>query len=83
MVYIIDDNQSEKILLKSAGSNSICIESVNEFLKKFEPGENDLLILDMHMPQSNNSLPYSGKRFLQANIILNIEIKIIFKKKEK
>ena len=73
---------SEKILLKSAGSNSICIESVNEFLKKFEPGENDLL-LDMHMPQSNNSLPYSGKRFLQANIILIIEIKIIFKKRGK
>jgi len=53
MVYIVDDDPNVRdgfmMLLKSAGYKCNCFESAEEFLKSYEPGANDLLILDMHL----------------------------------
>lgn len=53
MVYIIDDDQNVRdgfsILLKSSGFKCSSFESAEEFLKNYEPGVKDLLILDMHL----------------------------------
>ncbi len=54
MVYIIDDDQYVRrgftFLLRSAGLDCITYGSAEEFLEVFVPGEQDLLILDIHMP---------------------------------
>ena len=57
MVYIIDDDQNVRdgftLLLKSAGFESSCFISGEEFLKSYKSGPNDLVILDIHLPGIN------------------------------
>lgn len=54
MIYIIDDDPNVRdgfmLLLKSAGYKCSSFESAEKFLKIYEAGENDLLILDIHLP---------------------------------
>ncbi len=54
MIYIIDDDRFVRrgfeFLLKSEGFESRGFESAEEFLLKCQPGESDLLILDIQMP---------------------------------
>ncbi len=60
MIYIIDDDQNVRdgftMLLKSAGFKCSSFESAEEFLKNYKAGENDLLILDIHLPGMNGCL---------------------------
>lgn len=53
MVYIVDDDQNVRdgfmMLLKSAGYKCNCFDSAEEFLKNYEAGVADLLILDMNL----------------------------------
>ena len=53
MIYIIDNDQNVRdgfmILLKSHSNECICFESAEEFLKEYNAGRKDLLILDMHL----------------------------------
>ena len=57
MVYIIDDDQNVRdgfmMLLKSTGFKCSCFGSAEEFLKNYEAGANDLLILDIHLTGMN------------------------------
>jgi FixJ family two-component response regulator len=57
MIYIIDDDRNVRdgymMLLKSAGFKCSSFESAEEFLKNYNAGENDLLILDIHLPGMN------------------------------
>jgi len=52
MIHIIDDDQNVRegyeILLKSANFKYKSYSSPEEFLKNYQLGDNDLLILDMH-----------------------------------
>jgi len=53
MVYIVDDDQNVRdgfmMLLKSAGYKCSPFECAEEFLKNYEKGVNDLLLLDMNL----------------------------------
>ena len=53
MVYLVDDDPNVRdgfmMLLQSAGFKCSPFESAEEFLKNYEKGVNDLLILDMHL----------------------------------
>jgi FixJ family two-component response regulator len=53
MVYIVDDDPNVRdgfmMLLKSAGYKCNCFESAEEFLKNYEAGTGDLMILDMNL----------------------------------
>jgi two-component system, LuxR family, response regulator FixJ len=57
MIYIIDDDPFVRrgftLLFKSAGLDSTANGSAEEFLAGFKPVDNDILILDMHMPGMN------------------------------
>jgi FixJ family two-component response regulator len=54
MIHIIDDDKSVRegfsMLFKSADIQCSLYESAEEFLKYFNTGKKELLILDMHMP---------------------------------
>lgn len=54
MIYIVDDDPNVRdgfmMLLKSAGYKCSSFESAEKFLKRYEAEENDLLILDIHLP---------------------------------
>lgn len=54
MIYIVDDDRSVRksleLLLTSANFESKSFESAENFLMNFEKGDNDFLILDIHMP---------------------------------
>ncbi|HNS17642.1 MAG TPA: response regulator [Bacteroidales bacterium] len=54
MIYIIDDDKYVRrgfgMLLKSADLECKCFGSAEDFLESCQPVEQDLLILDMHMP---------------------------------
>ena len=53
MIYIVDDDPNVRdgftMLFKSAGYECSCFESAEEFLKNYDPGVKDILILDMHL----------------------------------
>jgi FixJ family two-component response regulator len=57
MLYIIDDDQNVRdgfmMLLKSAGFKCSSFESAEEFLKNYNAGVNDLVILDMQLTGMN------------------------------
>jgi two-component system, LuxR family, response regulator FixJ len=57
MIYIIDDDKYVRkgfeILFKSAGLESDSYESAEDFLEVMKPAENDIILLDMHMPGMN------------------------------
>jgi FixJ family two-component response regulator len=54
VIYIVDDDKyvlrGFQILLKSEGLESTTFENTEEFIKLWDEDENDLLILDIHMP---------------------------------
>jgi FixJ family two-component response regulator len=54
MIYIIDDDPYVRrgftLLFRSAGMESLAYGSAEEFLAEFKSKENDIMILDMHMP---------------------------------
>lgn len=54
MIHIIDDDTNVRdgfmMLLKSAGYECIAFESAENFLENFKVEDNDLLILDIHLP---------------------------------
>jgi FixJ family two-component response regulator len=57
MIFIVDDDKYVRrgfeILFKSAGVECLSFESAEDFLDKVNIKDNDLLILDMHMPGMN------------------------------
>jgi FixJ family two-component response regulator len=57
MIYIIDDDKSVRdgflMLLNSAGFKCCSYKSAEEFLDLDEFGDNDLLLLDMHLTGMN------------------------------
>jgi FixJ family two-component response regulator len=57
MIYIIDDDKYVRkgfeTLFKSAGFDSTSCESAEDFLEVMKPFENDIILLDMHMPGMN------------------------------
>lgn len=57
MIYIIDDDKYVRrgfeILFKSAGLECNSFGSAEEFLEILHTVENDIIILDMHMPGMN------------------------------
>lgn len=57
MIYIIDDDKYVRrgfeILFKSAGMDCISYGSAEEFLEVINAFENDLIILDLHLPGMN------------------------------
>ncbi len=68
MIYIIDDDLSIRdgftMLLKSAKYKCRSFESAEEFLESYEEGEDDLLILDIHLPGMSGS---SLMKYLRKN----------------
>jgi FixJ family two-component response regulator len=76
VIFIIDDDKyvlrGFQILLKSAGLECDIFMCAKEFLKSWEHDENDLLILDMHMPGMSgcNLLEYLKRRNLHPHIII-------------
>lgn len=57
MIHIIDDDQCVRegftMLLKSAGFDCDSFEGAEEFIDLWKPGENDLIILDIHLTGMN------------------------------
>jgi len=76
MIYIVDDNQYVRegfmSLLKSAGFTSNSFGSAAEFLKSYQHGEKDLLLLDMNMPQMSGC--YLLENLQKEKIVLPVII---------
>jgi FixJ family two-component response regulator len=76
VIYIIDDDKyvlrGFQILLKSECMKSTAYESAEEFLKSWDEDENDILILDIHMPGMSgcNLLEYLEERNLHPPVII-------------
>jgi FixJ family two-component response regulator len=76
VIYIVDDDKyvlrGFQILLKSEGLESTAYESAEEFIKSWDQDENNLLILDMHMPGMNgcNLLEYLESKGLNIPVII-------------
>jgi FixJ family two-component response regulator len=76
VIYIVDDDKyvlrGFQILLRSEGLESTVCECVEEFIKSWNQDENDLLILDMHMPGMNgcNLLEYLENKNLHLPVII-------------
>jgi len=55
MIYIVDDDdsirKSYEILLRSVNFNFKSFRSANDFLNNVKQTKNNVLILDMHMPE--------------------------------
>lgn len=76
MIYIIDDDQNIRdgfaMLLKSVEYDCRCFESAEEFLKNYKAGEDDLLLLDIHLSGMNgySLLEHLMKEGLQLPVII-------------
>ena len=76
MIYIVDDDKyvlrGFQILLKSEGLESTAYESAEEFIKSWDEDEDDILILDIHMPGMSgcNLLEDLEKRNLHLPVII-------------
>jgi FixJ family two-component response regulator len=76
MIYIIDDDKYVRkgfeILFKSAGLESISCASAEEFIAGMKDVENDIILLDMHMPGMNGCelLEYLSKREIFYSVIV-------------
>jgi DNA-binding NtrC family response regulator len=76
MIFIIDDDRSilraYQILLKSAGLECCVFDNVEEFLRKWNKNENDMLLLDINMPGIDGCdlLDYLKKRNLHLPVIV-------------
>jgi len=59
MIYLVDDDKSVRrgfeLILRSAGFESISMESAEEFLSGFKPQKGNLLILDLTLPGMSGS----------------------------
>jgi two-component system, LuxR family, response regulator FixJ len=76
MIYIIDDDKYVRkgfeILFKSAGLESTSCASAEEFIGVMKEVENDIILLDMHMPGMNGSelLNYLSEKELFYPVII-------------
>ena len=76
MIHIVDDDKyvlrGFQILLKSEGYESTAYESVEDFLRLWKKDENDLLILDIHIPGLNGCdlLEYLERRKIYMPVIV-------------
>jgi len=76
MIYIIDDDKYVRrgfeILFKSAGLTCSSFASAEEFLKIMHTLDNDIIILDMHMPGMNGCelLEYLSARKIFLPVII-------------
>jgi FixJ family two-component response regulator len=76
VIHIVDDDKyvlrGFQILLKSEGYESTAYESVEDFLRLWKKDENDLLILDIHMPGLNGCdlLEYLETRKIYLPVIV-------------
>jgi DNA-binding NtrC family response regulator len=76
MIYIIDDDTSVlrgfQILLKSASLECCVFDNVEEFLCNWSKKEDDMLVLDIHMPGINgiDLLDYLEKRNINIPVIV-------------
>jgi FixJ family two-component response regulator len=76
MIFIIDDDKNVlrgfQVLLKSAGLDCSVFDNVEEFLSTWNKNEDDILLLDIHMPEMNGCdlLDYLEKRNLHIPVIV-------------
>jgi FixJ family two-component response regulator len=76
MIFIIDDDRNVlrgfQILLKSVGLECCVFDNVEEFLCSWIKNEDDMLILDIHMPEIDGCdlLDYFEKRNLRIPVII-------------
>jgi FixJ family two-component response regulator len=76
MIFVIDDDKNVlrgfHILLKSASLECCIFDNVEEFLCKWIKSEDDILILDIHLPGIDGCdlLDYLEKRNLHIPIIV-------------
>jgi FixJ family two-component response regulator len=76
MIFIIDDDRNVlrgfQILLKSAGLESCVFDSVEEFLCNWSKNNDDVLLLDIHMPGIDgiDLMDYLQKRNLKIPVIV-------------
>jgi FixJ family two-component response regulator len=76
MIFIIDDDRSVlrgyQILLKSAGLECTVFDNVEEFLCNWNINEDDILLLDMHIPEISGCdlIDYLEKEDLHIPIIV-------------
>jgi FixJ family two-component response regulator len=75
MIYFIDDDKSVRrgfeLFLKSAGMEYKTAESVEDFLSQFQPGINDLIVLDLILPG------ITGCQLLEKFISTGIHLPVI------
>ena len=76
MIFIIDDDRNVlrgfQVLLKSAGLECSVFDNVEEFLCTWNMIEDDILLLDIHMPEIDGCdlLDYLEKRNLHIPVIV-------------
>jgi FixJ family two-component response regulator len=76
MIYIIDDDKYVRkgfeVLFRSVGLESTSCESAEEFITVMKNIENDIILLDMHMPGMNGCelLEYLSERELFYYVIV-------------
>lgn len=76
MIFIIDDDRSIlkafQILLKSAGMECCVFDNAEEFLGKWKKSDDDILLLDIHMPGMGGCelLEYLEKKNLYIPVIV-------------
>jgi FixJ family two-component response regulator len=76
MIHIIDDDvfvrRGFSLLFRSAGLYSDSFGSAEEFIAECKQGDNDILILDMHMPGMNGCdfLEYLVKHEIYIPVII-------------
>lgn len=76
MIFIVDDDRYVRrgfeILFKSAGFDCLSYESAEDFIERVDIKDNDLLILDMHMPGMNGCelLEYLSQKDIFLPVII-------------